>query len=257
MKVSPFVVWFIWRRYLYIDNISSVECEWICMRSTGGMILTVYTDVLGKILVLMPLCVCVTHSLSDNQKTVGSGGSNCILQSFVFCSHYQLIIKIIKPKRMRWVGKCSIHDGDNEFLRNFGWQTTGKEITWSLTCRREENIKVDHKELFSTFGLIHLAKDMVQWQHLANTVMNLVFHTLRKVSWQTMPFLGCNERLLYLEMRQRDLLLSLLDVNLTVCLSRQCPFDMICILCCNIDWITVQVLSVSTLRDRKSSSEYI
>jgi len=73
--------------------------------------------------------------------------------------------------------------------------------------------------------------------------------------------LGCNEGLRYLEMRQRDLLLLLLllllYVNLTLCLSRQCPFDMICILCCIINWITVQVLSVSTLQDRNSSSEYV
>jgi len=91
-----------------------------------------------------------------------------------------------------------------------GWQTTGKEITWSLTRRREENIKVDLRELFSWFGLIYLAEDVVQWQHLANIVMGLVFHTLRKVSWQTMPFLACNEGLLYLEMRQSDLLVLLL-----------------------------------------------
>jgi len=64
---------------------------------------------------------------------------------------------------MSWMGKCSTHYGDNQCLRNFGWKTTGKEITWSLTCRREENIKVDLKELFSRFGLIHLAEDVVQW----------------------------------------------------------------------------------------------
>ena len=61
MKVSPFVVWFIWRRYLYIDNISSVECKCICMRSTGELILTGYTDVLGKIFVLLPVCLRVCN----------------------------------------------------------------------------------------------------------------------------------------------------------------------------------------------------
>jgi hypothetical protein len=55
---------------------------------------------------------------------VTEGGENCVMNSSLICTLHQYynIIRMIRSKRIRWVGACSTHSADERCVQNFGWQ---------------------------------------------------------------------------------------------------------------------------------------
>jgi hypothetical protein len=40
------------------------------------------------------------------------------------------IVRVLKSRRMRWVGACSMYRGEERYIQGFGGATCGKETTW-------------------------------------------------------------------------------------------------------------------------------
>jgi hypothetical protein len=84
------------------------------------------------------------------------------------------IVKVIKSRRMRWVGHM-IHTGEGRGVYRVmvGWPK-GKRPLGRPRHRWEDNIEMDHRKIgIDGANQIWLAQDTVQWWAFVNKVMNL------------------------------------------------------------------------------------
>jgi transposase len=71
-------------------------------------------------------------------------------------------------------GTCGTHGGGERFYRVLVGRTEGKRPLGRPRRRREDNIKMDLREIgIDGANWIQLAQDMVQWRTCVNTAMNL------------------------------------------------------------------------------------
>jgi hypothetical protein len=83
------------------------------------------------------------------------------------------IIRVIKSRRMRWVGHVA-HMGENRgAYRILVERPEGRQPLGRPRRRREENIKMDLKEVGWGTDWIELVQDSDRWRALVNAVMNL------------------------------------------------------------------------------------
>jgi len=76
-------------------------------------------------------------------------GEDCIMRSFIFCTHHQILLG-------------SSNQGE--------WEALGEPL-WRPQHRWECNVRLDLRETgWEVMGWIHLFRDRDQWRILANTV---------------------------------------------------------------------------------------
>jgi hypothetical protein len=87
------------------------------------------------------------------------------------------IIRIIKSRRMRWVGHVArMREKRNEYRLLVG-KPEGKRLLGRLRRRWIDNIKMDLLEMgLSVVDWIGLAQDRYRWRALVNSVMNPKVH---------------------------------------------------------------------------------
>jgi hypothetical protein len=84
------------------------------------------------------------------------------------------IVRIIKSRRMRWVGHVARIGEWRGAYRVLVWRPEGKRALGRPRCRWEDNIKLDLWEIgIDGANWIQLAQDRVQWRAFVNTVINL------------------------------------------------------------------------------------
>jgi hypothetical protein len=80
----------------------------------------------------------------------------------------------MKSRRMRWA-ELVAHMREINAYKILVGQPEGKTPLGRPRCRREDNIKINRREIgLEGLNWIHLAQDRDQWQALVNTVMNLM-----------------------------------------------------------------------------------
>jgi len=94
------------------------------------------------------------------------------------------IIRVIKSKRMRWLGHVACMRQTRNAYNVLVEKTWREETTRKSRRRWEDNIKMDPGEM-RILEWIHLVQNRDQWQVLVNTVLSLLFHTKRIISWQS------------------------------------------------------------------------
>jgi hypothetical protein len=84
------------------------------------------------------------------------------------------IVRVIKSRRMRWVGHVACMEEGRGFYRVFVGRSEGKRPLGRPRRRWEDNIKMDFREIgIDGANWIRLAQDRVQWRIYVHTVMNL------------------------------------------------------------------------------------
>jgi hypothetical protein len=84
------------------------------------------------------------------------------------------IVRVIKSRRMRWAGHVALMGEGRGVYRVLVGRPEGKRPLGRPRCRREDNIKLDLREIgINGANWIQLAQDRVQWWAFVNTVMNL------------------------------------------------------------------------------------
>jgi hypothetical protein len=84
------------------------------------------------------------------------------------------IIRIIKSRRMRWVGHVARMVEKRNVYRSLVRKTEGKRPHGRQRSRRIDDIKMDILEIgLSVVDWIGLAQDRYRWRDLVNLVMNL------------------------------------------------------------------------------------
>jgi hypothetical protein len=84
------------------------------------------------------------------------------------------IITVIKARRMKWAGHVARMGEVRGAYNILVWRPEGKRPLGRHRRRREDNIKIDLREIgFGDVDCIHLAQDRDRWRALVNTVMNL------------------------------------------------------------------------------------
>jgi hypothetical protein len=90
----------------------------------------------------------------------------------VYCS--PSIIRIIKPRRMRWAGHVARMGEKRNAYRMLVGKPEGKRPLERPRRRWEDNIRMDLREIgWGGMDWIDLAQDRDQWRALVNTIMNL------------------------------------------------------------------------------------
>jgi hypothetical protein len=70
------------------------------------------------------------------------------------------IIRVIKSRRMRWMGHVICMGGDEKCIQNLVGKPEGKRLLGRRRCRWEDNIKIDLREMgLEGMDWIHLADD--------------------------------------------------------------------------------------------------
>jgi hypothetical protein len=84
------------------------------------------------------------------------------------------IVRVIKSRRIKWVGHVAhMVEGRGVYGVLVG-RPEGKRSLGRPRCRREDNIKLDLREIgINGVNWIQLAQDRVQWWAFVNMVMNL------------------------------------------------------------------------------------
>jgi hypothetical protein len=86
----------------------------------------------------------------------------------------KLSLKIIKSRRMRWVGHVARMGEKRNAYRILVGKPEGKRPLGRQRCRWVDNIKMDLRELvWEGVDWIDMALDRDQWKALVNTVLNL------------------------------------------------------------------------------------
>jgi hypothetical protein len=75
-------------------------------------------------------------------------GENCIVRSFITCTLLQIIIRMIKSRRMRWAGNVARMGEKMNAYRIMVGKPEGKRSLGRPTCRWVDNIKMDLREIF-------------------------------------------------------------------------------------------------------------
>jgi hypothetical protein len=84
------------------------------------------------------------------------------------------IIRIIKSRRMRWVGHVARMAEKRNVYRLLVGKTEGKRPQGRPRCKWTDNIKIDLLEIgLSVVDWIGLAQDRYRWRALVNSVKNL------------------------------------------------------------------------------------
>jgi hypothetical protein len=84
------------------------------------------------------------------------------------------IIRIIKPRRMRWTGHAAQMVEKRNAYRLFVGKPDGKRPLGRPRCRWVDNIRMDLGEVgCGDVDWIGLAKDRNRWRALVNSVLNL------------------------------------------------------------------------------------
>jgi hypothetical protein len=84
------------------------------------------------------------------------------------------IVRVIKSRTMRWAGHVARMGEGRGVYRVFVGRPEGKRPLGRPSCRCEDNIKLDLREIgIDGANWIQLAQDRVQWRACVNTVMNL------------------------------------------------------------------------------------
>jgi hypothetical protein len=90
----------------------------------------------------------------------------------MYCS--PSIIRIIKSRRMRWVGHVARMGKKRNAYRILVGKPEGKSPLGRPRHRWEDNIRIDPREIrWGGMDWIDLVQDRDQWRALVNTVMNL------------------------------------------------------------------------------------
>jgi hypothetical protein len=88
--------------------------------------------------------------------------------------HSPSIIRIMKSRRMRWVGHVSRMGENRNACRLLGGKSEGKRPLGRPKRRCLDNIKIDLGEVgWGDVDWIGLAKDRSRWRALVNSVLNL------------------------------------------------------------------------------------
>jgi hypothetical protein len=84
------------------------------------------------------------------------------------------IIRVIKSRRMRWVGHVACKGEGRGVYRVLVGRPEGKRLLGRPRHRWEDNTNVGLTEtVINGVNWIQLAQDRVQWRAFVNTVMNL------------------------------------------------------------------------------------
>jgi hypothetical protein len=84
------------------------------------------------------------------------------------------IIRIIKPRRMRWAGHVARMGAKRNVYRLLVGKPEGKRSLGRPRCRWIDNIKMGLFEIgLGVVDWIGLAQDRYRWRALVNSVMNL------------------------------------------------------------------------------------
>jgi hypothetical protein len=84
------------------------------------------------------------------------------------------IVRVIKSRRMRWAGHVARMGEGRCVCKFLLGRPEGKRPLGRPRRRREDNIKMDRREIgIDGTNWILLAEDRVQWRALVNTVLNL------------------------------------------------------------------------------------
>jgi hypothetical protein len=99
---------------------------------------------------------------------------NCIMMNFITCILHQMLLAVIKSRRLRWAGHVA-HMGEGRGVYRFVvGGPEGKRPLGRHRRRWKDNIKMDLREIgIHGANWIGLAQDRIQWRAFVNTVMNL------------------------------------------------------------------------------------
>jgi hypothetical protein len=90
------------------------------------------------------------------------------------CTLHPLIIRVIKARRMRWVGHVVCIGEVKNTCNILVGKPAGRRPLGRPRHRWDDNIKMGLREIrFGNVDWIHLAQDRDRWQALVNTIMNL------------------------------------------------------------------------------------
>jgi hypothetical protein len=80
------------------------------------------------------------------------------------------IVRVIKSRRMRWVGHVACMEAIKNLYQVLVGKSVGKRQLERRRHRWEDNIRIDLKEMgWGGRDCIHLAQDRDQWQAVVNT----------------------------------------------------------------------------------------
>jgi hypothetical protein len=84
------------------------------------------------------------------------------------------IVRVIKSRRMRWVGHIACMGERRGVYRVLLWKPEGKRLFGRPRRRWEDNIRMDLQKVgYGGMDWIELAEDRERWRAMVNAVMNL------------------------------------------------------------------------------------
>jgi hypothetical protein len=84
------------------------------------------------------------------------------------------IVRVIKSRRMRWVGHVARMEYERGEYRVLVGKPEGKRPLWRPRSRCEDNMRMDLQEVGrGVMDWIGLAQDRERWRTIVNAVMNL------------------------------------------------------------------------------------
>ena len=92
----------------------------------------------------------------------------------MICTPAPNIVRVVKPKRMRWAGHVTRMGEGRGVYRVLVGKPKGKRPLGRPRHRREDNIKMDLQEVGGGCGdWMELAQDRDRWRALVSTARNL------------------------------------------------------------------------------------
>jgi hypothetical protein len=113
-------------------------------------------------------------------------GENCIMRSYIICTLHAYVVRMGKPKIIRWFGQAERIGRMRNTNKMLVGKPEGKSPLRRPRRRWEDNIKMNLVETSVSVSQttcatsqktaifwIHMAEDRYRWRSLVNTVMNL------------------------------------------------------------------------------------
>jgi hypothetical protein len=92
----------------------------------------------------------------------------------MICTAHQISLRVIKSRRMRWVGHVTRMGERRGLYRVLVGKTVGKRPLERPRRSWEDNIKIDLQEVVcGCMDWLELAQDRARWQELVNAIINL------------------------------------------------------------------------------------